>query len=220
MFINSIFGERWKSLEHASTFRGFSSEEIKKELEGDYQPKKLLIVTVEGSEFPRDVEKVNSESGVWARGDSKVLYNVLVIRDPFNLEASRIKGGSEPFPIEQHIAHLKEYLRLTGNLQVNAVSISFNAWVLSEEYRRKLGQALSLEGEYWHPYQRIPAEGSGSSFSGFIYQGRASDMSVLDRWQNYKNHPRLKALAANEELMDLVKQVFGYQQAMEVIAKE
>ena len=84
--------------------------------------------------------------------------NVLVLRDPYNMLASRIRKASQnrtPYPKENGpimpASYLRygrrtarEYLGLTGHLE-NKVAVYFNDWFSSHDYRQQLSLAMGLD---------------------------------------------------------------------------
>ena len=119
--------------------------------------------------------------------------HVLLVRDPANLFASRIRKGREeahpayprePGPmltanVECWKAHAREYLGLTS-LLANTVPVYFNAWFADAEYRRRLSARLGLEFSD-AGYTQVSPAGGGSSFDGTAFDGDNARMNVLDR---------------------------------------
>ncbi len=89
--------------------------------------------------------------------DDVKLYSLLILRDPRNLFASRIrKGGRVDNPAystdEESMrrvvalwkSHAREYLELTHRLRGQVVPVYYNAWFSSRDCRRQLSRQLGL----------------------------------------------------------------------------
>jgi len=146
--------------------------------------------------------------------------NVLIVRDPYNLFASRIrKSGAVDNPAYPDCAgptmdrvvdlwktHAREALGLTSHLD-NKVCVFFNTWYSSRDYRKALSRELNLEftDEGFHEVSRI---GGGSSFDSTAHDGDNRMMNVLDRQGSLTEPERelLETTIADEELQDLAQQ--------------
>lgn len=121
------------------------------------------------------------------------VLNLLIVRDPWNLFASRIKKAfsvhkpqyprSMGFLMERVIniwkSHASEFLGRTNTLP-DATMVSFTRWFSDEAYRRRLAARLILDFDDAE-YYAVSAIGGGSSFNGMAYDGRANEMDVLNR---------------------------------------
>jgi hypothetical protein len=118
--------------------------------------------------------------------------NILVLRDPRNLFASRIRMArrldapcfrTDRTSMQRFVdlwkAQARESLGITNDLR-NKVCVYFNAWYSSEAYRRGISARLHFtftdEG-----FNQVSDEGGGSSFDGLSFDGRGSQMDVLNR---------------------------------------
>jgi hypothetical protein len=122
--------------------------------------------------------------------------DIIVIRDPYNLLASRLMKAmsvDQPglYPREnnvylQRITMLwKEYARecLGDSHGLEAAYVYFNAWVRSAEYRKSVIRELGLEACNGDAHQQVSVVGGGSSFDGVEYDGSAASMDVGSRWE-------------------------------------
>lgn len=144
-------------------------------------------------------------------GPSRRRVDVLLLRDPFNLFASRINAGGAG--AMSHTAlriwkqHAREFLGLRNHLRPDRVLVSYNRWVDDVDYRREVAEALEL------PFtdagrNEVPGVSSGSSFDGRRYDGNAVAMPVLERWKWLADHPRyLESFDA--EVLELAAHIFG-----------
>jgi hypothetical protein len=147
-------------------------------------------------------------------------HNILLLRDPANLFASRLMGlapdrglsfadsvGEKdrvvlsaatkkalPVQIEKYRNHHAEFSGRTKFLG-NKVCISYNSWVADEDYRRG-----------------IVEKGLGLSFSDSKYKTRAgssfgkppaSTEEYFDRWKAFWDNPVYAAVRDDEELMGI-----------------
>ncbi|MGK7886785.1 MAG: hypothetical protein AB4057_19425 [Crocosphaera sp.] len=168
-------------------------------------------------------------------GKSKQRYNVLLIRDPFNLFASRLKqvlnqnfdqskydfimghprykyAASKP---EEYVGiwkeHAKEYLGITSYLGDKKITINYNQWFSNSTYREKTAALLGLNDNEENLNKVVGEQepGAGSSFDQYEYNGQAKQMKVLERWKNMIDNPNYCSLFADREVWELSEQIFG-----------
>ncbi|MGK7957777.1 MAG: hypothetical protein AB4063_21380 [Crocosphaera sp.] len=168
-------------------------------------------------------------------GKSSKRYNVLLIRDPFNLFASRLKqvlnqnfdqskhgfimghpkykyGASKP---EEYVGiwkeHAKEYLGITSYLGNDKITINYSQWFLDSSYREKIANLLKLKytDENLNKVVGEKEPGAGSSFDQYEYNGQADQMKVLERWKNMIDNPNYCSLFTDREVWELSEQIFG-----------
>lgn len=145
----------------------------------------------------------------WLGRSGRVL-DILILRDPFNLFASRQKAGySGITPLtakrvwKQHAREFMERRYLTGS----CVLIRYNAWATDGAYRRRLAERLGLRFTD-AGFNDVSSCGGGSSFDGMEYDGRAAEMNVLARWRYYKNDPEYRK-QFDREIVEMAKKIFG-----------
>lgn len=147
--------------------------------------------------------------------------HVLILRDPYNMFASRVRRSSQidhpTFPkhtgpemdrvIETWKSHAREYLGLTKVLG-ESVGIYFNAWFSSENVRRRLSQQLGLAFTD-AGYGRVSGVGGGSSFDGAKFDGQNLKMNVLSRQSQLNDSERAvyDQIFEDSELHDLARKV-------------
>ena len=182
---------------------------------------------------PRDTRNVKLTLTVWECPllirktylNEKIKYlniissiNVLILRDPFNLISSKLASKISDFAIPEwlwettkdHInewkKQAKEFLGQT-NILPNKMTVNYNQWFQSEEYRRKLSHQLG--GSFSDKkLNYVPKMGGGSSFDNRTYQGKAREIKVLERWKNFADNKRLWSLF-DEEILELSSAIFG-----------
>lgn len=143
-------------------------------------------------------------------GKRKV-YNVIVIRDPFNLFASRFvkrlkrqRQSLPPVKLWKHYAY--EYLGITNYIP-NKILINYNLWFSNIKYRKRLSKKFGVKftdkGK-----DKVPRHGHGSSFDFRNYDGRGSEMDVLNRWRNLIGNEKYASIF-DDEVIELSEKIFG-----------
>jgi hypothetical protein len=168
-------------------------------------------------------------------GRSKKRFDVLLIRDPFNLFASRLQqqlnqgfnqsteqfimghpkykyGAHKPEQfVEIWKEHSKEYLGLSSYLTNNKVTINYNRWFIDQNYRREIAEALELnyKEDSLNNVLGKDKAGGGSSFDFYDYVDKASQMKVLERWKKMSDNENYRSLFKDREVWTLSYQIFG-----------
>lgn len=181
------------------------------ELAGRLSRKDLLIYNFEdtfvGPLGRADVEQ-RHDADV---GRSARRIDVLVLRDPFNLFASRIKSGygsvSHAVAFRIWKQHAAEFLR-RRHLKLNpVVPISFNRWACDRAYREQIAAALGMpftdDG-----FETVPSVARGSSFDGVRFDGAASRMRIESRWRHFADDERYVRLF-DARTIELSNEIFG-----------
>ncbi len=156
-------------------------------------------------------------------GKAKNKFSLLILRDPYNWLASWYAWQDElgirfrnDKAFRDHTINLwKDYARLylkwqteesKGSRQEIRISINYNQWVKSMEYRKALAQTLLInftdKGR-----NKMSINGHGSSFDGMAFNGRASELNVLERWKQFESDPEFRALF-DDEIKNLAQQIF------------
>lgn len=140
--------------------------------------------------------------------------NILLVRDPYNLFASRIRksslvdnpayatGPGEMFDraIGVWKQHAREFLGDTALLSAKTC-IYFNQWFVSEQYRQNIAAELDLQVSDVG-LSRVSGDGGGSSFDRLSHQDNARQMDVLNRTSALKPHENevLEIINADQEI--------------------
>lgn len=141
-------------------------------------------------------------------------YDVLVLRDPFNLLASRLKKNymgvktAGASVVSLWIEHAQEYIGETAYLKPRKVVISYNQWNKSAAYRHAIALQLGLEFSD-KGFSYVSSYGGGSSFDGQSFQGAAKGMDVENRWKVFAEDETFQSLIQNEELRHYSERIFG-----------
>ena len=154
-------------------------------------------------------------------GGSRKKFSVLVLRDPFNLLASRL---AKPEPLLELIdakalldvweGYAREFVEETTYLGT-CLRVNFNLWFSSLAYRRTLseqiGRSFTDEG-----IEIVPRAGGGSSFEGTSFNQRGSQMRVLDRWKHFSRDCNFRAaFERRHTLAYLYRRIFPHDRTVE-----
>jgi hypothetical protein len=182
------------------------------------QRRNLLIHSYEDKELSGDRVP---ESWI---GSSDSQFEVLIIRDPLNFFASRLRIWDKLTGLkERHLVaelwkkYAREALGLTSVLEpALRVLIDFGKWKSDVGYRRHIAAKLKIAFSD-RGIDSLVEIGPGSSFDSFDYQTRASEMAVNERWKSAIAEDVYKSMLADGELQDLSVRLFGQHPAWEVI---
>jgi hypothetical protein len=168
--------------------------------------KKLLIYNFED----QPLSEIAASEEEFLKPYSKRI-NLLVLRDPYNLFASRLKAFRNWLPdpagkvyVEMWKEHAKEFLKKTNYLE-NKVCINFNKWCESNNYRTQLCRQLKIiptdQG-----FSEKATQGWGSSFD----ENENKITSYRDRFKLLLNDKQyIKLFKEDRELIDLSNCIFG-----------
>lgn len=155
-------------------------------------------------------------------GRSEKNYTLLILRDPFNFFASRMKWVGEEDRItldfsgtlEKRVliglwkSYAREYLRQTHYLNNEVIAVNYNRWFSDKNYRAELAQELGLDFTD-KGFAEVPAVGGGSSFDKMEFDGCANEMRVFDRWRAFVSDPTYRSIFTDREIIHLSDEVFG-----------
>ena len=142
-------------------------------------------------------------------GRSGRRLSVLVLRDPFNTVASRMRRRDR-LPLEGFIELWKSYAReFAGDTDFlpDRVAISYNRWCVDAPYRSALAGRLGLSGDMG--VNDVPVVGGGSSFDAVAFDGKGSSMRTGERWRQFTDDPDYLAAVCDPEVLDLSARIFG-----------
>ena len=120
-------------------------------------------------------------------------YLILVLRDPWNWIASRMKTGGSlvqgmEIIVKRYIQHCECALKSISYTQNKLHIINYNDWFTDETYRASLANTLKLnKGATNNGINILSVRGGGSSFDGTKFQNKAQQMDVLNRWKFFKD---------------------------------
>jgi hypothetical protein len=171
----------------------------------------ILLYNVEDVEIAAYLNsQLHKRHDEWFGTSRRVVY-VLIMRDVFNLHASRrakqVEGHTWlPFRPDVYKSHAREFLGLTRMLDGVLVPVNYNRWVSSRRYRRELAAALGLR--FRRGGVRHVAH-IGSSFDGFRFHGKAHKMDLSSRWRRFADDEVYLDSLADPELIGLSTMIFG-----------
>lgn len=147
--------------------------------------------------------------------ESDRCQRILVLRDPYNLFASRyffwVRMPEQALrwrwdDRDLWMNHAEHYLALEGETGSNWVTVNFNRWAVDRDYRatlaRKLGIVFSDAG-----YREVGHV--GSTFDSHRFHGHAERMEVDRRWQRAAPVPEYVELVRDEKLRAQSLRIFG-----------
>lgn len=193
---------------------------LEREALGKLSKKGLLVYNYEDRELEEVLTDHFEENRSKWLGESKNKIDIVILRDPFNLFASKLRWayGKKLAPklesfskiVQIWKAYAREFIGKTDLLE-NKLTINYNKWFLDKNYREDLSDKLYLpfndRGLYvvakWGPTKW------GDTFDGTSYDGHADQMKVLERWKNYKDDDFYRSLFKDQELLDLSEVIFG-----------
>jgi len=139
---------------------------------------------------------------------------LVVIRDPYNWLASRLKKRDVLYYAftENTIPRYKRLIEYAtrNDLPSNVICVNYNRWFSEKIYRQEIIESCGLvftdQG-----INQIPEFGNGSSFTECKYDGKAQEMKVLSRWKLMKNNDQYRRLILKKhpELQEIAANVFG-----------
>jgi hypothetical protein len=140
----------------------------------------------------------------------------LILRDPLNLFASRLKKWPERFATEADLARERrlylDHARLaagTGPIWHDAplVPVLYNEIVADPAARDRAADALGLARGH-AGLDAVPVYGHGSSFDGTAGSAEAIRASVFSRWQAQADDPAFRKLI-DPEMREIAQARFG-----------
>lgn len=196
-------------------YEHYPKEKLRLEATGNFVKKDCLIYSYEDYEIDKITsQRFESKHDIYL-GKSATRYDVLILRDPFNMIASRIQKdmmkvrNRSKTIVEIWISYAQEYLHEKQYMKHNKVVINYNKWFTDINYRKQIALELNFEFDD-RGINEVMEEGGGSSFDGLNFKGKAVEMNVLKRWEEFVDNPLFCNLLNNEELIEYSEKIFGY----------
>lgn len=177
-------------------------------------PLELFVHSYENQRFAAPFLRVSDYNKARIINPPKERYDVLILRDPFNLFASQLQSGMVFSGHRRYtradlwLYYAEEYLSETGQLGPDKVCVNYNRWCVDQGYRRavavRLGIPFTDKG-----FDEVSSAGRGSSFDGRRFDGNASKMKTGARWREYAGDPRFIDQFRDPRLMALSEAIFG-----------
>ena len=193
----------------------WSIEQFKNQKKGNLTLKYCLIYSYEDYALEEIFSDQFERKHDLYLGKTQSRYDVLILRDPFNLLASRLKNNflsvksSHLNFVDLWINYAKEYLGETNYLRHNKVCINYNLWVGNKDYRQEIASKLRIKFTDVG-IDKVHGCGGGSSFDGRELDGQAHKMDVNNRWKHYMENSVYCQLINNEQLLDYSHKIFGH----------
>ena len=139
---------------------------------------------------------------------------VLILRDPANLFASRVKHYDALSSKKQYISpmvtdlwlnHAKRFLK-PGDI----IAVNHQTFLTDEKYRKGIAKKLGASKFCDCTLDRVDDNGQGSSFDGLDYDGNATEMPVFERWKEYADLQCFRDLFT-DEIKELAVTIYGEQ---------
>ena len=193
----------------------FPEEEFRREAWSNFSEKDCLIYSYEDHELDYIAAQKFERKHDYYVGKTAKRYDVILLRDPFNLLASRLKKGymtvknPDRSVVDLWISYAREFLGETQHLTQNKIFINYNLWVSNVEYREQIATKLDLDFSDVG-FDHVGGYGGGSSFDGIAMRGKAASMNVANRWKHFYDNDEFRLLLNNEELLHYSELIFGH----------
>ena len=110
--------------------------------------------------------------------------------------------------LEMYKQYIKQSLGDINLMNESFIDISYNEWFISKDYRKKIANKLKLDFTD-NGLNTVEGYPFGSSFDKFKFNGHATEMDVLNRWQNYRKN-KLFLNYLSEEIKELSRRYFNF----------
>lgn len=197
----------------ASNLPGF---DLAAERAGRHQPKDWLVHSYEDV-YLRRLAETRETPGV---GGSARRTDLLILRDPFNLFASRRRFGlfERDSGVASYIVtlgtalriwkqHARQFLGRRRVLPGRVIPVSYPEWTKSCAYRQSLAAELGVPFDDAR-FACVPDTAGGSSFDFMACADDAAAMKVHQRWRHYADDPDFRELF-DAETIELARNAFG-----------
>lgn len=200
----------------------WSIERYQKQAKGEFIKRDCLIYSYEDYSLSQIFSNYFEKKHDLYLGKTLDRYDLLIIRDPFNTLASRLKKNFLPVKskgtsfVDLWIEYAREYLAETNYLKHNKICINYNLWVADLDYRKQLAQKLGIKFTDVG-IDKVRSYGGGSSFEGKTHDGQASTMNTTNRWQYFVDCPIYRKLIDNSALLQYSERIFGHIPGTEIL---
>lgn len=189
------------------------AEVYRRQAMGDFIARDCLVYSYEDWSLAQVTHQRFERNRVLYLGKSQQRFDVLILRDPFNLFASRLKQGfvatkaSGASMVDLWLESAKEFAGESCCLGEDLVRVNYNRWFAEEGYRRQLADQLGMTFSD-AGLDKVTGFGGGSSFDGIGVSGRSLD--VTNRWRAFVDHPAFLACFENDEIWAYSERIFGH----------
>lgn len=187
-------------------------EILRREAKGDFIKKDLLIYSLEGYHPRLMAKKTIQRRHAMYFGNSLEKFDIIILRDPYNLLASRLKNKNVGLKTRSYlttfadlwVAYAREFLDETNFSPYHKVAINYNKWAQEKAYRQQLADKLIIPFSD-AGFHEITNFGGGSSFDG---SGKKKDLDVFGRWKHFKDDPTFLKVVSNDQLRHYSNLIF------------
>ncbi len=161
-------------------------------------PKDLLVFSYEDDNncLKKNTEILNSfysqefsQKRTCYLGESEQRIDAIIIRDPYNFLASRLKRREQLTGIKDIDTIVKfwkdiaqEAIRLEENPEPSKIVFNYNRWFSDKKYRRQLSHKLG--GTFDDSSTKVVSSiGGGSSFDGLNFSGDLKNSDIFSKWK-------------------------------------
>jgi hypothetical protein len=150
-------------------------------------------------------------------------HNVIILRDPYNLFASRIQGLTPPRgrkgwtnshppkniqneEIKKYLSHYEEFSKNTNYLS-NKICINYNLWVSDKEYRKKIVES-DLRIKFTDArYEQRACSSFGPKAPIELPSNAPEDF--VTRYKACSGDPMFESIKNDKDLASIAKETFG-----------
>jgi len=192
-------------------YEGKNQYDLEEEYRGNWKFKKYLVYSYEDVPLEFIVDNNFRRNHDEFVGKSGSILFIMVLRDPYNTFASRLRTGftCKIDCINMWKEYAQEYIEGGKTLpKENTIFVSFNKWFKDKKYRKDLAEKIELEFTD-AGLNKVVKNYRGSSFDGTMYNGKAQKMKVLERWKHYQNDSKYRKIFEDKELVEMSERIFG-----------
>ncbi|MDJ0744638.1 MAG: hypothetical protein QNJ32_14940 [Xenococcaceae cyanobacterium MO_167.B27] len=208
------YRHKYQNLSYYFPEHQWSINNYKKQAQGNLIPRDCLVYSYEDYSLSQIFSDKFEQKHDLYLGKSLTRYDVIILRDPFNLFASRLKSNfleikdSKLNLTTLWLQYAKEFVGETNYLKHNKICINYNLWVKNIDYRREIANQLNIKFTD-AGIKKVSSLGGGSSFDQTSLDGEADKMNVEHRWMYYADDPYYNKLINNEEILQYSDRIFG-----------
>ena len=152
------------------------------------------------------VEKIKQLSKFLPAFTEDNITNVVVLRDPYNLFASRVNFWEKStIPEVESICRFRQLWKNHANQRFNknTIMIYYNKWFVDKNYRTDVCRQLNIEFSD-AGINDVVGFGDGSSFDFTNFNGKANKMCVLTRYKQISSFE-----SVDSEMIAICKTLFN-----------
>ena len=143
-------------------------------------------------------------------------YDIIILRDPYNLFASKIHGWRSYYKNSKRLDQFDERLiawkqKAEEVLSGKGYFINFNKWHINKIYRKEIVSAFPKEAFKFNDSAKhfMPKHGGKSQWSGRKFMKEANKLDLFNRYKKIIKDPLMIRLMEDKEVAELSNQIFG-----------